>query len=90
MTRLTRLMIVLAAVVLIGGSSLAAVAVGQRNSSNAARQTLEARIAGLEAASKARLEGLGHELDAGFAGRQSLPDEWLVGPASSAGCGGNV
>ncbi len=62
MTRLTRLMIVLAAVVLIGGSSLAAVAVGQRNSSNAARQTLEARIAGLEAASKARLEGLGHEL----------------------------
>jgi hypothetical protein len=31
-----------------------------------------------------------HELDAGFAGRQPLPDEGLVGPASSAGCGGNA
>ncbi len=62
MTRLTRLLIVLAAVGLVGGSSLAAVAVGQSRSSNATRQTLEARIAALEAASKARLEGLGNEL----------------------------
>ncbi len=31
-----------------------------------------------------------HELDAGFAGRQPLPDDWQIGPASSAGCGGSV
>jgi hypothetical protein len=31
-----------------------------------------------------------HELDAGFAGRQPLPDDWQVGPASSAGCGGSL
>jgi uncharacterized protein len=62
MTRLTRLLIVLAAVGLVGGSSLAAVAVGQNRSSKSTRQTLEARIAALEAASKARLDGIGNEL----------------------------
>ncbi|MFY9587494.1 MAG: SIMPL domain-containing protein [Actinomycetota bacterium] len=62
MTRLTRLLIVLTAVALVGGSSLAAVAVGQNRSSRSTRQTLEARIAALEAASKARLEGIGNEL----------------------------
>jgi hypothetical protein len=31
-----------------------------------------------------------HELDAGFAGRQPLRDNWQVGPASSAGWGGNL
>jgi uncharacterized protein len=73
MARLTRLLIVLGAVVLVGGSSLAAVAVGQNRSSSSTRHTLEARlaaleaankerIAALEAASKARFEGLGNEL----------------------------
>jgi hypothetical protein len=31
-----------------------------------------------------------HELDAGLAGRQPLPDDWEVGPASSAEFGGNL
>jgi hypothetical protein len=31
-----------------------------------------------------------HELDAGFAGRQALPDDWQIGPTSSAGLGGNL
>jgi hypothetical protein len=31
-----------------------------------------------------------HELDAGFAGRQPLPDDRHIGPASSAGMGGNL
>jgi hypothetical protein len=31
-----------------------------------------------------------HELDAGFAGRQPLSDDRRLGPASSAGAGGNL
>jgi hypothetical protein len=34
--------------------------------------------------------GFWHELEAGFAGRQPLPDVRRLGPASSAGLGGNL
>jgi len=30
-----------------------------------------------------------HELDAGFAGRQSLPEKWHIDSAPPAGCGGS-
>ena len=61
MFKLTRLATVALAVVLIGGSSLAGVTFA-RNAGTSERKTLEARIAALEAGSKARIDGLGHEL----------------------------
>jgi len=69
MFRFTRLATVVTAVALIGGSSLAGVAVAQRNAAQDERKTLEARIAALEAlrtdlaGSKARLDGLGNEVN---------------------------
>jgi uncharacterized protein len=64
-----RLATVATAVVLIGGSGFAGVAVAQRNAAKDRQETLEERIAALEAlrsdlaGSKARIDGLGNELN---------------------------
>src|SRR5205807_5355342 len=69
MSRLMRLTIAVAAVVLVGGSSLAGVKVAQHSSAGDERKALEARIAALEAlrsdlaGSKARLDGLGTQVN---------------------------